>query len=381
MVGHGQAAARTSKRRRCNPEQLEAWHVLNTLPRHDQASGAEQAERPRLRHSWHWVRCTHGDRAVYWNSETRQLSLDAPHEGAHFYETVANQGDFDGMWVAAKRSDLDRSVDANSGEEECLERGESDRIAETLAAGAPGGCCSSSWGWGRHNPCLDGQQRSRRAVLQEKRAAARHVALVAELRHSARQRYLCTLSASTAAEADSDDQPDPPEGVGGGPSTDSTDNSTDGEDALGEAAEAAIDAVAVGCATMVTSLINTITRLGSDEVEPLLVSQSGAQSSSEFDSTGAPTASSEKRRAPTKRPLEKEDAWHNITASRVLDAARLLGLPEQVSHLSTRESFALSVLCDSRVVLARSSSRPSAGPCVLAGPAVVIKSCSSCAFG
>ena len=278
--------------------------MLETLPRPELAPSAAPG-RPR-RHPGHWVRCTcrHSDtgRAVYWNSETRQLSLDAPAEGAHFTESVAEQADFDAMWAAADRSGLtDGSSDTRSSDEEpqWFERGQPDRIAETLAASAPGGACSESWGWGISGSRTAERPRDRRALLQDKRKAARFTALVAQLRQCVRQRYMHGLSNKSTGEAVSidpsragKDDPGSEDGGEGGP--------------LGEAAAAAIEAVAVDCATMVTSLMSTIVKLRTAEAE----------------------SSASASRAATGHVAKEENEGSALC--RILSAGRLLALPEQV---------------------------------------------------
>ena len=282
--------------------------MLETLPRPELAVAAAGRPRP---HPGHWVRCVHSgtDRVVYWNSETRQLSLDAPEQGAHFTESVAEQADFNRMWTAAVRSDFGSGDTSNSDEEpQCFERGRPDRIAEMLAAGAPGGNCSKSWGWGNDGMRTVQCAADRRALLQDKRKVARFAALVAQLRHCVRQRYLHGLSESHTAAAASID----PSGAGND-AADGDDGSE--EEHLGEAAAAAIEAVAVDCATMVTSLMSTIVRVRSAEAD-------GSASSS---------------RAATEPVAKQETEAHALC--RILSAGRLLALPEQV-----RYSFAWSLV-------------------------------------
>jgi hypothetical protein len=305
--------AKRPSRRHSTAEQLEAWHVLETLPRPELAPiPAAAAGRPR-RHPGHWVCCRQSsgtdDRVVYWNSETRQLSLDAPEEGAHFTESVAEQADFNRMWTAAVRSDFGSGDTSSSDEEpQCFERGQPDRIAEMLAAGAPGGGCSESWGWGTNSTRTAQWPAARGALLQDKRKAARFAALVAQLRSCARQRYLHGLSDDSTAAAASVDRSK-------AGNDDAGDNDGSEEEPLGEAAAAAVEAVAVDCATMVTSLMNIITTLRSAEAK------SSAASS----------------RPATEQAAREENEGHALC--RILSAGRLLALPEQVRYSLRGRSY------------------------------------------
>ena len=285
--------SRRAKRRRCTPEQVEAWHVLDTLPRPEigaaTAVDSESAGRQQ-RHAGHWVRCTHGDEVLYWHSETHQLSLEAPQAGAHFVEPVTDRVDFDAMWAAAEQSDLDRSGEGSSD----AGGGQLGHIADTLAAGAPGGGCSSSWGLGLGSASVSDpeQHRDRRVLLQEKREAARMAALVSQLRQCASQRYF-SGPRPCDSEIGSDDDED--------------------EDGLDEVAAATVEAVAVDCATMVTNLISAILQLRRSAAEPTVP---------------APAQSTKKPRGAARE--EEAEPY-----TRVLDAAQLLVLPQHVSDLSS----------------------------------------------
>ena len=348
-VASGQLPAKKRRKRTLYREEhnIEAWHVLDTLPRAEAlvgsaaaaAADADEGPEPTARHSGHWVERTHGVRALFWHSETQTPSLRRPAAGLHFFEAVADGAEFDAMWAAAERCDSrwgeseDAKAAASAGDSEdesvltseASEWGSLDHIAASLAASAPGGSGVGAAGGG-------GSKATKRALRKEAKEAARMQQLVSELRTCVRQRYVLG-AAPAAAEGEDDEGGD--SGTASAPSLPS---------------EAAIEAVAIDCATMLNSLVGTVLQLRNvrtidEENTKKKTHQSKTDAKNEAkkksadraDKTAAPPVRQMIARVPTASAVSQGQGYDGKGYDEaeqpymaVLAAARLIGLPEAV---------------------------------------------------